>query len=195
MKNQLLNFYRHIENFDDFNYLMAILRVSLAPTLNNYKVGNMINLKNTSRDLKNCSDTYRESLVEYLKLEYHELRVEENSVLIYFYQPQILNGQLQDGAINEFLKDIGYGNCVSIEDHMEILKAKFKTQCPNEIGVFLGYPLEDVIDFYHKKKDFQCIGYWKCYNNKARALKIFEHYDSTKCIEMNKILRETLKTA
>ena len=35
---------------------------------------------------------------------------------------------------------------------------------PHEIGVFLGYPLEDVVGFIrHRGKCFTCCGCWKSY--------------------------------
>ena len=54
---------------------------------------------------------------------------------------------------------------------------------PHEIGVFLDYPLSDVIAFIENKgMHFRQVGYWKVYSNEAEALRIFALY--TKCREV-----------
>ena len=51
---------------------------------------------------------------------------------------------------------------------------------PHEIGVFLGYPLEDVVGFIrHRGKCFTCCGCWKSYGDPAAAR---QHFDQlAKC--------------
>lgn len=188
MRSQLLDFYRHIEDFSDLEYLIAILKLNLAPSISNIKVGNLINLRNTSRNLKNCWEKYKNYIIDDLKLDYFEFRNTEKSVLIYFYNNKRLFLKLKEKNIIEFLNSVGYKNCESLTDYFEILSFKFISGCPDEIGVFLGYPLKDVIDFKDNKKKCKCIGYWKCYNNEKRALKTFNDYDNTKIIEIKKIV-------
>lgn len=49
---------------------------------------------------------------------------------------------------------------------------------PHEIGLLLGYPLEDVSGFIlNKGKNFLYSGYWKVYSNPAGTMKLFEQYD------------------
>ena len=49
---------------------------------------------------------------------------------------------------------------------------------PHEIGVILGYPIDDVLSFIENKgKNSIYSGYWKVYHNKNRALKEFEKFD------------------
>ena len=51
------------------------------------------------------------------------------------------------------------------------------------IGVFLGYPLEDVVGFVaNKGKNYTFCGYWKCYGDPAAAQKTFERF--RKCTEV-----------
>ena len=54
---------------------------------------------------------------------------------------------------------------------------------PHEIGVFLGYPIEDVIGFINNKGcNFKCCGYWKVYGDKEKAIKEFARYDKCRMI-------------
>ena len=49
-----------------------------------------------------------------------------------------------------------------------------KEDFPHEIGIFLGYPLEDVIGFIENKgKNPKCSGCWKVYCNPQEAEKMF----------------------
>ena len=52
-----------------------------------------------------------------------------------------------------------------------------------QIGIFLGYPLEDVLGFIENggKNCLSC-GCWKVYSNECEALKAFERYEKCKAV-------------
>lgn len=61
-----------------------------------------------------------------------------------------------------------------------------RTLFPHEIGLILGYPLEDVKAFiYNQGQNYLLCGYWKVYHNTESAMKIFEAY--------NRVRSETLE--
>jgi len=50
---------------------------------------------------------------------------------------------------------------------------------PHEVGLFLGYPLEDVIGFEtHGAERFKYSGFWKVYGDKENALRLMQEYKS-----------------
>ena len=52
---------------------------------------------------------------------------------------------------------------------------------PHEMGIFLGYPLEDVRGFIrHEGKESRYTGYWKVYGDVTQAKQIFQAYDDAK---------------
>lgn len=52
---------------------------------------------------------------------------------------------------------------------------------PHEIGVFLGYPLCDVMGFIQNKgQNYEFCGYWKVYGNVAQAKRTFTVYDNVR---------------
>lgn len=57
---------------------------------------------------------------------------------------------------------------------------------PHEIGVFLGYPLDDVIGFI-EHKPFYLVGDWKVYQNVKEAQKQFDLFKQTKEKMLNQI--------
>ena len=69
------------------------------------------------------------------------------------------------------------------EDLLAQLRARLRTkeQFPHEIGLFLGYPLRDVIGFIENRgQNFTCCGFWKSYSDPAQARECFACYQ--KCI-------------
>lgn len=185
----LYDFYCHIESFDDFNYLLSVLKIATAPTANRLKVGTMVNLRNSCRPHRDMWMRYRKKIAETLQLDYVELRCQAEHVLVLFYHRKRLVQKLKEEKIKTFLQPLGYGHCQRPEDYFEILRFRFGNGCPDEIGIFLGYPLKDVMDFQKKEQlHCKCVGYWKCYNNVENSLRAFERYDLVKQREMRKIV-------
>lgn len=101
-----------------------------------------------------------------------------NRVLLYIYRPQQLKKDLANDKAKLLLKEYGY---ISDIPEINIVKLidKFKTQkkFPHEIGLFLGYPPEDVKGFIENNaKNFKCNGCWKVYGDEKNACKTFECY-------------------
>ena len=48
----LIEFLSYINNFKDFDYILALIKSTVAPTNNNLKLGTMMNLRNAKRSLK-----------------------------------------------------------------------------------------------------------------------------------------------
>lgn len=54
---------------------------------------------------------------------------------------------------------------------------------PHEIGLFLGYPPEDVCGFIENRAGgYKCVGEWKVYGDADKAKEIFAKY--RKCTEV-----------
>lgn len=102
--------------------------------------------------------------------------------LILVYHKDILYEHLNRIDICDFLH--GYGYCYhTVEGALNTLRLHMKQQTfPHEIGVFLGYPLDDVISFIKfKGKNYKEIGYWKVYHNCLEAQRHFAHFQQ--CME------------
>ena len=56
-----------------------------------------------------------------------------------------------------------------------------KVEFPHEMGILLGYPVEDVQGFIkHKGKNSLYSGYWKVYENVPAKMRLFQKYDMSK---------------
>ena len=94
----------------------------------------------------------------------------------------MLEKELKQPGVLELLERYGYENS-DIDSCMKHLKYRLlKCTCfPHEIGVFLGYPLEDVKGFIDNKgKNCESCGVWKVYCNREEKDKLFQKFKKCK---------------
>ena len=114
--------------------------------------------------------------------------------LIYVYRKQKLEKDLADAGVEKLLRWHGYKG-ENLSDYLEHLKERIteSESFPHEVGVFLGYPLHDVIGFIeHKGKNYKCYGLWKVYDNEKETVKLFHKFK--KCTEIYQKVFETGRT-
>ncbi|MBU9738732.1 DUF3793 family protein [Diplocloster agilis] len=106
------------------------------------------------------------------------LRLSKGRALIYLYRPTKLFNDLASAAAAAILEDLGYsqiGSTACIAQLSRRLQAS--AGFPHEIGLFLGYPPEDVCGFIENKAACaKCTGCWKVYGDEEQAQKTFEKY-------------------
>lgn len=105
--------------------------------------------------------------------------------LIYVYRAPRLQKILQDPEVLRFLQGSGYPEGEDLAAHLSHLSKRLccEETFPHEIGVFLGYPLEDVVGFMvNKGKNYTCKGYWKVYGDPIQAEARFASF--RKCTEV-----------
>ncbi len=97
---------------------------------------------------------------------------------ILLYRPAWLESLLADPARRAFLAQRGYEG----GDLPGLLRQLSARMCPgreypHEIGVFLGYPLEDVIGFIENRGwNYTCCGCWKAYGDPVAARRCFARF-------------------
>lgn len=106
------------------------------------------------------------------------LRTSGGRALIYLYRPQMLKKDLVHCEAEGLLVGYGYSVESSVRCVAQLRKRLHECECfPHEIGLFLGYPPEDVIGFIENKAAYsKCTGCWKVYGDEAKAQKTFEKY-------------------
>ena len=149
-----------------------------APTLAGLKTGSLFTVEYS--DKKQILEEIREvnaTLAEH-GLYALPMRFSDRRVLIYIYRPKSFFRDLADPKVSGMLGEIGYpvdrpGACVS-----ELRKRINREQSfPHEVGLFLGYPPEDVYGFInHRDSGCKCVGSWKVYGDENAARKKFEQY-------------------
>ncbi|CAG7840116.1 hypothetical protein Z959_05190 [Clostridium novyi B str. ATCC 27606] len=171
-----------MDSFSDKDYLLSTILYSIAPTLAGEKVSSLVNFNKTrKRNLYSFWMKYKEEIIDVLNIEYFELKKTEDMCVVLFYNDNQLTDILSNARNQKFLSRFNYSNFNSNIECLEILKERYANLCPHEIGIFLGYPLKDVIDFVEcPNKQCLLLGYWKVYNDIKDAQIKFNKFDSIK---------------
>lgn len=106
------------------------------------------------------------------------VKIVKNRILVYMYRPERLARDLQEPIAVKILKSKNYpvedcNRCV-----IELVRRlNMDDVFPHEIGLFLGYPSEDVEGFIcNGAKNAKCVGTWKVYGDENAAKRKFEQY-------------------
>lgn len=158
-----------------------------SPTLAGLKIGNLFTysyLKDNTltAELKGWNDRLNCKGVYFVILSKTDSRA-----LIYVYRKKYLERELSKLETISFLAENKYDStgCTNVEDFIECLSKRLQesSEFPHEIGVFLGYPLDDIKEFIKNKgAKSKCVGYWKVYKNVNTAKKVFAKYK--KCTQI-----------
>lgn len=155
-----------------------------APTLAGLKTGNMfpVNVESGQDicdELRKLNRMFREKGIRIVML-----RRSYGKALVYLYRPDYLDRDLDCPEARMILEEKGYcgstaGKCVAeLIRHMEK-----DDEFPHEVGLFLGYPPEDVRCFMEDSRHgVKCTGCWKVYGNEEAAEKTFAKF--RKCTDV-----------
>lgn len=103
------------------------------------------------------------------------LRRDDQRALVYLCHRRLLQTVLDRTETAAFLRRYGYED-TGLDAALERLEARLREcdQFPHEIGLFLGYPLEDVVGFIRNRgRNSKYTGYWQVYGDVDQALRQF----------------------
>lgn len=154
-----------------------------APTMANIKTANLFSGMFTNRmemikTIRNLNSRLKDKGVRVIPLQYTKGRG-----LIYFYRPARLSNDLKNCHVCRLLKQCGYP-CYEVNVCLRHLRQKLEDQVdfPHEIGLFLGYPSEDVDGFMNRRQECKLCGFWKVYGDVESAEKQFRRF--RKCTDL-----------
>lgn len=123
-----------------------------------------------------------------LGIEMTILDQRERSALVFVYRSSHLLRTISSKESAELLGTLGY-DASDVNKSLSILAQRIdvanpssgrRRTCsfPHEIGVFLGYPVEDVIGFMENQGDnYLVCGCWKAYSNASDAITCFCRFE------------------
>lgn len=156
-----------------------------APTLAGLKTANLFRLPKCggkdAREWVNLYDVRLSSRGVRLRV----LCQSDGNALVYVYRPGWLLNDIKSPEAYAFLAARGYGEFITAENALDMLRARIGVngEFPHEIGLFLGYPLHDVLGFIRNRgRNYRCSGCWKVYEDAGCALRRFARY--RKCREI-----------
>lgn len=146
-----------------------------SPTLAGLKTGNLFAYQYESRRALTEEISRLNQSLSGKGLRVVPLRIGDNRALIYVYRPNKLRDDLARQDAEEILSQCGYcgnaGRCV-VQLASRIRESE---SFPHEIGLFLGYPPEDVRGFM-ENRCCKCVGCWKVYGDAQSAQRTFDKY-------------------
>ncbi len=149
-----------------------------APTLAGLKTANMFSCAVSSWEEINDRVRGLNRILNSKGLRVLPLRCNKGRALIYVYRPSHLARDLSESAVSEMLESYGYPDgCPERRIATLIRRLRENDDFPHEIGLFLGYPIEDVIGFITNHAcNSKLTGCWKVYGDEREASRTFEKY-------------------
>lgn len=150
------------------------LCVNCGVTLAGIKPASLFNIK--SGLVKNLRDYGK--VFSGRGVEVRFIKLNGDRLLLYVFKRSELEKILFEKENMEFLRGCGYAYS-TVDEALRILirKLRFDKRFPHEIGVFLGYALEDVKGFISSPKEgVYFTGYWKVYAHAAEKALTFARY-------------------
>lgn len=114
------------------------------------------------------------------------VRYRDGRALLYLYRGKDLDRDLGQEKSRRILASAGYTGTHASECVCELVcRMRQNRDFPHEVGVFLGYPPEDVEGFIQNHaKNFKFVGTWKVYANEEEARNSFDRYRKcTRCYQ------------
>lgn len=157
-----------------------------APTLAGLKSGSIFSVRATDPEYIADRIARWDERLSPLGLRLHLLKsgYDNGVAIVYVYRPKQVAAQLNTKEARDFLAGCGYQDA-DLDACIETLRQRLESCAgfPHEIGLFIGYPLDDVKQFIaNNGKNCVCCGLWKAYSNKEAKEKYFRKCQ--KCTEV-----------
>ena len=172
----------------DRDCLASFLVLELAEVLQGEKPANLVCLANKrrscGRNLYLLWQEHGQALLEESGLRVRVLADRGSSILLLLYCPVALGSLLGQKSVNVILGKAGYREPADQAKVLDELESRMAGEgFPHEIGVFLGYPLKDVVGFMGwAQLAFTCQGPWKIFGNPAQSLRLAETHRECRCL-------------
>lgn len=155
------------------------LALQCAPLITGLKISNLLNIPKAGFERV-------KEIVEKGNISCLLLFAEEDKAVVLLYRKSSLEEYLKQERVKELLRRAGYrrlspaGVLITFRDRYRQYMRE-KKDFPHEMGVLLGYPVEDVEGFMeHKGRNCLCTGYWKVYVDREGKQQIFKRFEYAK---------------
>ena len=157
-----------------------------SPTMAGLKTGNLFACPYENKCELNCNIRKLNMLAVPKGVRIVPLKFSKNRALIYMYRPEKLKADLSNSEAESILKDMDYPTKNAEECIVKLVhRLEDENSFPHEIGLFLGYPPEDVSGFIEKgARGAKCVGNWCVFGDEKKALEKFALYK--KCTSLYK---------
>ena len=155
------------------------IALQCAPTIAGLKPSNLFIV--STADEGDAADISRRSGLSVYRLAYDRHRV----VFLVFNRISLTN-YITRSDVSGVLKEYGY-KTINLGYVLRIFQSRYcmhltgSNDFPHEMGLLLGYPVEDVTGFIENGgRNFLLSGYWKVYHDAEKKRVLFKQYDDVK---------------
>lgn len=163
----------------DLSRVESKMALQCAPVITGIKISNLL-------IVSSCDEETVRTFFKKTGMIHYRLLRQNNKTTFLIFRGSQLSMYLQDKDVQKILEENGYKD-FSLGGILRTFQYRYETHMnqgegfPHEIGVLLGYPIEDVVGFIKQKgKNYLYSGYWKVYKDVSAKKKIFEGYENAK---------------
>lgn len=156
------------------------MALQCAPVIKGIKISNLFHLQE-------CEEKHFRQLLKKSHLHFCYMSNNKGRITYLVFRQNELEEYLNQKEVRDFLKREGYQS-FSLGKILRRFRERYEAYVsgetdmfPHEIGLVLGYPVDDVIGFIeHKGQGYLYSGYWKVYSHVDEKISIFESYENAK---------------
>ena len=177
----------YCENKLNSSYMKKILEL-LGPVILGSKPAEILNISGKSDIKSNKLMEIKSFFNNCNKITYKIINTYDGGIRVLFINKKSLSHIFFNKKCVNFLKFIGYPSDYNLDSYINMLVDKLHSEeLPDEIGIFLGYPLKDVLGFMgYGKNELSATRYWRIYGDPSISYEISNNFlkDRAKMKEM-----------
>lgn len=161
------------------SYIKWLIEI-LGPVILGSKPAEILNLSSKDNNKETKLNDIKLFFSNCTRLSYEIINIQDGGVRIVFINKESLSKALSNKKCLNFLKFVGYPSNYDLEEYISVLIDKLHTNdFPHEIGIFLGYPLKDVVGFMgYGKYKFCKTRYWRVYGDETISDNVYNQFIS-----------------
>ena len=171
------------ENKSNSLYIKRILEMLGAVILGS-KPAEIINVPGSKEDKKIKLSKIEAFFSNCSRITYRIITTHDGGKRVLFINEKSMEKVLVNKRCINFLKFVGYSSDYELNDCMDELVFRLQSEeFPHEIGVFLGYPLKDVLGFMgYGKNELVEVRNWRIYGDKEISYEVYNNFMRDKAI-------------
>ena len=171
------------ENKSNTLYIKRILEMLGAVILGS-KPAEIINVPGSKEDKKIKLSQIEAFFSNCSRITYRIITTHDGGKRVLFINEKSMEKVLVNKRCINFLKFVGYPADYQLNDYMDELVFRLQSEeFPHEIGVFLGYPLKDVLGFMgYGKNELVEVKNWRIYGDKEISYEVYNNFMRDKAI-------------
>ncbi len=173
----------------DVKRIETMIALQCAPLITGIKMSNLLIVPNTE------AVVLREVLNR-TGIGFYRLIITDTKTTFLLFRRIELENYLRNKHCRLFLQELGYHN-MQLGYVLRIFQTNYeqyvggKREFPHEMGVLLGYPMEDVRGFWENAgENYLYAGYWKVYANVNAKKRLFKDYEMAQHMVVSRLARK-----